>query len=202
MRFNLTAAPPSAAPFGARQPNRRVALAMCLLVHLLLIYIYRQSPLPAARAQTDAPGALIVWLSPLAAPPQAAPARHSASSSPAVVSARKTLVAHAATVAIPANFARGDSAAIGTMPSAAVETSSASAASASLTFDMQAARDTARAVPAQKNIPMSGAQIDSESKLSKAISGARRGNCNDGVPGGLLAPLLMLSDKKDSGCKW
>jgi hypothetical protein len=36
----------------------------------------------------------------------------------------------------------------------------------------------------------------------RAIGRAKRRDCKDGIPGGLLAPLILLLDKKDSGCKW
>jgi hypothetical protein len=38
--------------------------------------------------------------------------------------------------------------------------------------------------------------------MARAISSAKRRDCKDGLPGGLLGPLLLLMDKKDSGCKW
>ncbi len=41
-----------------------------------------------------------------------------------------------------------------------------------------------------------------ETKMARAIAGAKRRDCKDGIPGGLLAPLILLMDKKDSGCKW
>ena len=41
-----------------------------------------------------------------------------------------------------------------------------------------------------------------QGELAKAISKAKRRNCKDGVPGGLLAPLFLAMDKKDHGCKW
>jgi hypothetical protein len=45
-------------------------------------------------------------------------------------------------------------------------------------------------------------QFQPESKAAKAISAAKRGDCKDGLPGGLLAPLIMLTQKKGTGCKW
>jgi len=50
-------------------------------------------------------------------------------------------------------------------------------------FDLDAARGMAR-------------------RLARGIGAARRAHCKDGVPGGLLAPLYLMMDKKDSGCKW
>jgi hypothetical protein len=79
-------------------------------------------------------------------------------------------------------------------------------------FDMEAALKTARKVanekdPARANLPV--AQLDThplypeqtEDKLSRDIKSATRPDCRNGG-GGLLAPLIWLMDKKDSGCKW
>jgi len=45
-------------------------------------------------------------------------------------------------------------------------------------------------------------QLQTESKFERAIKAAKRPDCKDGVPGGLLAPIFLAMDKKDSGCKW
>ena len=44
--------------------------------------------------------------------------------------------------------------------------------------------------------------LQTESKFERAIKAAKRPDCKDGVPGGLLAPIFLAMDKKDSGCKW
>ena len=44
--------------------------------------------------------------------------------------------------------------------------------------------------------------LQTESKFERAIKQAKRPDCKDGVPGGLLAPIFLAMDKKDSGCKW
>mgnify|MGYP003353657580 FL=1 len=44
--------------------------------------------------------------------------------------------------------------------------------------------------------------LQTENKFERAIKGAKRPDCKDGVPGGLLAPIFLAMDKKDSGCKW
>jgi hypothetical protein len=44
--------------------------------------------------------------------------------------------------------------------------------------------------------------LETESRLARGIQAAKRANCKDGIPGGLLAPLFLMMDKKDSGCKW
>lgn len=79
-------------------------------------------------------------------------------------------------------------------------------------FDMAAARMAARQVattadPARADLPVG--QFDKErnrvkpdDRVARAIAQAKRPNCKDGIPGGLLAPLLLLMDKKDHGCKW
>ena len=81
-------------------------------------------------------------------------------------------------------------------------------------FDLEAARATARVVgvqdaPNADDAPLArlkkqqlADQFQSESKAAKAISAAKRGDCKDGLPGGLLAPLIMLTQKKGTGCKW
>ncbi|MEO7576997.1 MAG: hypothetical protein ABIT83_05235 [Massilia sp.] len=44
-----------------------------------------------------------------------------------------------------------------------------------------------------------------KTKAAKAMEGAHRTYCKDGTPGmfgGLLAPINLLFDKKNSGCRW
>jgi len=81
-------------------------------------------------------------------------------------------------------------------------------------FDLDAARATARVVgvqdaPNADDAPLArlkkqqlADQFQSESKLARGMSAAKRGDCKDGLPGGLLAPLIMLTQKKGTGCKW
>ena len=81
-------------------------------------------------------------------------------------------------------------------------------------FDLDAARATARIVgvqdaPNADDAPLArlkkqqlADQFQSESKLAKGMAAAKRGDCKDGLPGGLLAPLIMLTQKKGTGCKW
>lgn len=77
-------------------------------------------------------------------------------------------------------------------------------------FDLDAARKTARLVanepdPAKKGTALERLPpppLQTENKFERAIKSAKRRDCKDGVPGGLLAPLFLAMDKKDSGCKW
>jgi hypothetical protein len=77
-------------------------------------------------------------------------------------------------------------------------------------FDASAARSFARRIandPDPARVGTAVAQFPDESyhphtRLERAIGAAKRNNCKDGIPGGLLAPLYLMLDKKDSGCKW
>lgn len=77
-------------------------------------------------------------------------------------------------------------------------------------FDPEAAKRTARALANMRDPAKEGTAIgqfpekplETESRAARAIKAAKRRDCKDGIPGGLLAPLLLLADKKDSGCKW
>lgn len=77
-------------------------------------------------------------------------------------------------------------------------------------FDVNTAKQTARMLAGQTKLGREGwanAQfpdppLETESKMAKAVSKAKRRNCKDGLPGGLLAPLFLAMDKKDHGCKW
>ena len=79
---------------------------------------------------------------------------------------------------------------------------------------MEAARRAARRVATEKDTtrPDSLAKRlddhplypeDHETQLQKGIAGAKRADCRTSAAGaGILAPLVWLLDKKDSGCKW
>jgi hypothetical protein len=80
-------------------------------------------------------------------------------------------------------------------------------------FDPEAAKAAARDIASQLDEPKSdapNAQVRNgpryretkEQKLAREIKQSARPNCKDGIPGGLLAPLYLMMDKKDSGCKW
>jgi hypothetical protein len=77
-------------------------------------------------------------------------------------------------------------------------------------FDLEAAKSTARKVANERDPAKAGTalaqfpdkELATESKAARAIAQAKRRDCKDGLPGGLLGPLLLLLDKKDSGCKW
>jgi len=77
-------------------------------------------------------------------------------------------------------------------------------------FDLDAAKRSARSLANLRDPAKDGTAVgqfpekplETETKAARLIGAAKRRNCKDGLPGGLLAPLLLLADKKDSGCKW
>jgi len=77
-------------------------------------------------------------------------------------------------------------------------------------FDHEAARKMARSLAHIRDPAKEGTAIgqfpdkplETETRAARAIGAAKRRDCKDGLPGGLLGPLLILADKKDSGCKW
>jgi hypothetical protein len=77
-------------------------------------------------------------------------------------------------------------------------------------FDRDAARQFARRIASERDpakVDTAVGQfpekaLQTESRAERAIGSAKRRDCKDGIPGGLLAPFILLLDKKDSGCKW
>ena len=69
-------------------------------------------------------------------------------------------------------------------------------------FDREAAKAAARDIAAELDTGPIKTRETRDEKLARQIQEAARPNCKDGIPGGLLAPLILLMDKKDSGCKW
>ncbi|WP_426166757.1 hypothetical protein [Pseudoduganella sp. R-34] len=69
-------------------------------------------------------------------------------------------------------------------------------------FDRETAKAAARDIAGElESAPLKMRETRDE-KLARQIQNAARPNCKDGIPGGLLAPLYLMMDKKDSGCKW
>ena len=188
------------------RPSRLAAgVGLSLLVHGALLFGWRHSQLPRP-ADTAAPRTIAVWLRP--APPAPRPIE-------------APTVAQAAPKAPPARQARAarppaPSTEVIAMPQAEREagpdsfTVRQAPADAAPRFDPDAAKkfarqiandpDPARAETAVGQIPPK--PLETETKAARAIASAKRRDCKDGVPGGLLAPLFLLMDKKDSGCKW
>ena len=208
--------PPGTGPgaLSDRQTAARVAagVAISLALHALLLFLYRQPA--AAVAPTPANPPLSVRLRaappPLALPvPPPAPARKPAQ--PAI--RPRARPAPAARPATPRRLV-----AVAPQPVAPAEPAFTVEVAPPLVappgeaphFDLDAARKTARRVANAPDPARAGTALErlpppplqTESKFERAIKGAKRRDCKDGVPGGLLAPLFLAMDKKDSGCKW
>jgi hypothetical protein len=193
--------------FSTALPDRRqlrtvaVAVAISLAVHALLLSIYRQPQPPALPAAATEPLTVRLRAAP-ETPPAAELARPAAE--PEVQ-------------AKPAPRARPPRRVIAVPPHAAPSAekpfsveSPAAAPTAAPRFDLDAARNVARRVADEPDPAKAGTALErlppkpyeTETRIEKAIKGAKRPDCKDGVPGGLLAPIFLAMDKKDSGCKW
>ena len=200
---------------GQPLPHRRsivLGIAVSLLLHGALIYLWRHVQ-PAARIDT-APRveSIAVWIRPLAAKPPPPPVevikpKREAKpvSKPKLATARETPAAATAPAASPQAI---------TVVPASPATPAASAdtfTQESPKFDMEAARKTARKMAGERDPSKVGTAVgqipdkplQTETQLARDIAQGKRGDCRSAYAGaGLLAPVLMLLDKKDSGCKW
>jgi hypothetical protein len=186
-----------------RQMTRVTAgVAISLALHALLLSTYRQPQPPALPTTVVEP--LTVRLQAPETPAEAEPERPALRAAPERKPAPRVR-APGRIIAVPPKAA----------PSAEeklhVETAPADAPPAAQPhFSLDAAREVARRVanepdPAKKGTALERLPpppLQTESKLERGIKQAKRPLCKDGVPGGLLAPLYLAMDKKDSGCKW
>ena len=200
---------------GQPLPNRRgiaLGIAVSLLLHGALITLWRHvqptvPPDTAPRVESIA-----VWIRPLAAKPPPPPVevvkpKREAKpvSKPKRATARETPVAATAPAASPQAI---------TVVPASPATPAASAdtfTQETPKFDMEAARKTARKMAGERDPSKVGTAVgqipdkplQTETQLARDIAQGKRGDCRSAYLGaGLLAPVLMLLDKKDSGCKW
>lgn len=197
----------------ARQLKRVGAgIAISIALHALLLSIQRQphtAPAPAL------PDRLTVRLRPVepAAPPVPAPQAIPRQQEPArPAPAKRARPARPVSSVAPETRASKDedSFKVAPAPAGPPPEDAAPSLDPAPKFDLNAARAMARA---QANAPdpakagtalerLPPKPLETESKLSRAIGAAKRGNCKDGIPGGLFAPLYLMMDKKDHGCKW
>ena len=189
-----------------------LGIGVSLLLHGALIYLWRHVQ-PAARIDT-APRveSIAVWIRPLAAKPPPPPVevvkpKREAKpiSKPKLATARQTPAAATAPASSPQ--------AITVVPaSPATPTASPDTYTQETPkFDMEAARRTARKMAGERDPSKVGTAVgqipdkplQTETQLARDIAQGKRGDCRTAYAGaGLLAPVLMLLDKKDSGCKW
>ena len=181
-----------------------IGVVLSIIAHVVILYLGRPTPQPAM-APPLVPAPIVLRLQPPAPaelPTPVVAAEPAARSKPATAPrAPRRVIAVAPKPAASA------------APEVVVEAQPAETP-APKKFDLDAARATARIVgvqdaPNADDAPLGrlkkqqqANEIRSESKAAQAISAAKRGDCKDGLPGGLLAPLIMLTQKAGTGCKW
>jgi hypothetical protein len=188
-----------------------VAMAISLLLHaMLLLYGARLVGTPRLRAM-PAPEPLTVWLRPAPLPqplPSPPPPLATQPEAPALPAPKSRKPRKDEPANRPAPAPGGMTwVAPATVPEPAPTETPAPAAPK---FDMEAARRSARKLASERDPGKAGTPlgqlpekaIADETPLARQMSRAARGDCKEGIPGGLLAPALLLLDKKDSGCKW
>ncbi|MES2760522.1 MAG: hypothetical protein V4693_24375 [Pseudomonadota bacterium] len=186
---------------GTRSSPLVVGLALSFVLHAALLFAWRQGqpPRPAADAAARAP--LILRLRPPPPPTKAEPA-------PDMPSAARTQSAKPRRRVAPDVIALPEAPAAAPLPPDVFTVEPPEPAAPR--FDPDAARKLARKLanePDPSRAGMAVAQLpkkelETETKAARAIGRAKRRDCKDGIPGGLLAPFILLLDKKDSGCKW
>jgi hypothetical protein len=180
-------------------------IATSLVVHALLLLALRHSALPTRPAETTRTvESIAVWLRPPAPVIPAKPEAAVAETAPARPAQPKRR-SHA-----PANVIAMPKTASDTAGQPDVFTVEPAPAPEAPHFDPDAARKLARRIASEPDPARAGTAVGqlepkpyaTETKAARAIASAKRRDCKDGLPGGLLGPILVLMDKKDSGCKW
>jgi hypothetical protein len=192
-----------------RPQLRRVAagIAISLAAHALLLSIYRQPQAPGPPAAATGPLTVRLRAAPETppAPEPARPAEPEAQPKPA-----PRTRPHRRIIAVPPKAAPSAGGHVSVETPAPTPAPADAAPAATPRFDLDAARQAARKVANEPDPAKAGTALErlppkpyeTETKIEKAIKGAKRADCKDGVPGGLLAPIFLMMDKKDSGCKW
>jgi hypothetical protein len=196
----------------SRQRRHRIALgvAVSLVLHALLLAAYRNRPAPVDASDLAPSRSIAVWLRP---PPAALPERDkepaAQAAPPPPAPAARAQRRRERVISVPPERAapsRPEPFAVEPEPMPAPETGDTAAPR----FDPDAARKMARELASAPDPTRAGTAVGqfpakpyaTETKAARAISQTRRRDCKDGLPGGLLGPLLLLMDKKDSGCQW
>src|SRR5450830_423865 len=189
-----------------------LGIAVSLLLHAGLIYVWR-AVRPAAIADTGPRvESIAVWIRPLAAkppPPPIAEARPKPEPKP-ISLPRKTTSREDVPLITAQQPSQNTISIAPAAPPAPVSTPDALAKEGPK-FDMNAALKTARKVAGERDPSKVGTAVgqipdkplQTETQLARDIAEGKRGDCRTAYSGaGIFAPVLMLLDKKDSGCKW
>lgn len=197
----------AAEPVSLRRGNRRVVIgvAVSLAVHALFLLAYRDTSFKTMQIVPDEPTVMSVLLAPPAPPPPppeppVARATPSAPRAPAAPRAPRPAPPQAVIVVPHSSQPEPD-------PFVVQQEETTEPAPK---FDMNAAREVARANAHLRDPSKEGTAVgqfpepalQTETRLARGIARAKRADCKDGIPGGLLAPIYLLMEKKDSGCKW
>ncbi|WP_075793848.1 hypothetical protein [Massilia putida] len=190
-----------------KQANRIAAgIALSVAAHALLLALYRQ---PVTTFPAAPPERLTIRLQ--AAPP---PAEVRPAEAPAVPRAPRPAKKTRPVIAVAPEKRQSTGETYAVKPAPETPAPPSAPAAATQHFDLDAARSMARGMATKlANEPdpdkvgtalerLPKPQLQTESKFERAIKQAKRPDCKDGVPGGLLAPIFLAMDKKDSGCKW
>ena len=194
-------------PVSLQRGNRRIVIgvAVSIAVHALFLLAYRNTTFKTMETGPAEPTVLSVMIAPPAPPPpppEPEIVRPAAPAPSAPTAPRTTRPAPPqAVIAVP------ESASAAPDPFVVQQEETTEPAPK---FDMNAAREVARANAHLRDPSKEGTALaqfpepalQTESKLARGIREAKRRDCKDGIPGGLLAPIYLLMDKKDSGCKW
>ena len=194
-----------------------LGIAVSLLLHGALVFLWRHVQPPALPDAAPRVESIAVWIRPLAAKPPPPPVEVlKPQREPKPISkSRRDSVREMPAPAATAAPAPGQNA-ISVLPATAA-TPATPAASPDTPqqdtpkFDMDAARKTARKMAGERDPSKVGTAVgqipdkplQTESQLARDIAQGKRGDCRTAYSGaGLFAPVFMLLDKKDSGCKW
>jgi len=194
-------------PVSLQRGNRRIVIgvAVSIAVHALFLLAYRNTTYKTMEIGPAEPTVLSVMIAPPAPPPpppEPEIVRHTPPAPTAPAAPRTTRPAPPqALIAVP------ESASAAPDPFAVQQEETFDPAPK---FDMNAARETARANAHLRDPSKEGTALaqfpepalQTESRLARGIREAKRPDCKNGIPGGLLAPIYLLMEKKDSGCKW
>lgn len=198
---------------GMRRPGIVPGVLVSLALHAVLIFGYRLAAhappheLPPNRTMT-------VWLRPFAPPakPEIAEPVKRQSATPPTPRQRTAVARSIAPPSAPAPAQPHTETAAAITPPA--EPYDPLRAETAPNFDMEAARKAARRVATEKDTMRADSLArrledhplypeDKETQLQKGVARAQRADCRTSAAGaGILAPLVWLLDKKDSGCKW
>jgi hypothetical protein len=201
---------------GMRRPGIVPGILVSLVLHAVLIFGYRlAAPTPAPDLPPNR--TMTVWLRPLAPPARPAiaePAKLEPATplTPRPLRQRPAVARTTAPASAPAPAQPQTATAAAITPTA--EPYDPLRADITPSFDMEAARKAARRVATEKDTMRADSLAkrledhplypeDKETQLQKGVARAQRADCRTSAAGaGILAPLVWLLDKKDSGCKW